>query len=208
MPYDFYRKERPQIFEARFKTPSSTENWYGLKTNTVFQAKKFSGEKRFSVTVAGQQRTLVASVSGNELLIKSQPSDAGPHVILRISEANMHDTLKSLPAASRDNSILYQIAKKLCEDHATSSASSPLISGCIVDNFERSRAYDGFKLHVKLKSRQPFENPFVSGLEKEYFLIGKVKDTDCQSIHFFGRTTDRGLNERVNLFGSRIPRPG
>jgi len=206
MPYDFYRKERPEVFQARFKAPSPAENWYGLKTHTVFQAKRFSGVKQFSVTVAGQQRKLAASVSGNELLIKSQPSDARPHVNLRISEANMHDTLKSLPATSRDNSMLYQIAKKLCQDHATSSASSPLISGCIVDNFKMSRAYDGFKLHVKLKFRQPFENPFVSGLEKEYFLIGEVKDTDCQSIHFYGRT-NQNINEIVNPFGSRIPRP-
>lgn len=206
MPYDFYRKERPEIFQARFRTPSVAENWYGLKTNTVFQAKKFAGEKHFSVTASGQQRKLIASVSGNELLIRSQLSDARPHINLRISEANMHDTLKSLPVASRDNSLLYQIAKKLCKDHATSSASSPLISGCIVDNFERSRNYDGFKLHVKLKFRKPFENPFVSGLEKEYFLIGEVKDIDCQIIHFFGRT-NQNLNEIVNPFGSKIPRP-
>lgn len=208
MPHDFYRKERPAIFTDRFSVPSASEPYYGLKKAVVFEAKNFSGEKRFSVTVAGEKRLLVATVAGDGffLVIKSQVNDARPHVNLAMTDANMHDTLKSLSHTERPNSILYQVAKKLCIDHATSSKSSPLISGCIVNNFEKSSTYDGFKLHLKLKHRQPFENPFVSGNEKEYFLIGRVTDGDCKIIHFYGRTNEN-KNHIVRSPGSRIPDP-
>ena len=206
MPFEFFRKERPEVFSARFNVPTAVNNWYGLKTNLIFRAKKVVGEKAFSVRVGRQVRQLSASVSGNALVVKSRPNDSRPHVNLRLSEANMHDTLHSLPRASRADSILYQVAKKLCQDHATSSRSSPFISGCIVDNFNQSRKYDGYKLHLTLKFRQPFENPFVSGLEKEYFLIGSVNNSDCQMIHLYGRTNEN-INEVVNPPGSKIPRP-
>ncbi|MEP3478790.1 MAG: hypothetical protein ABJZ55_06055 [Fuerstiella sp.] len=208
MPHDFYRKERPSVFEDRFSVPSTSAPFYGLKTAVVFEAKNFTGEKRFSVTVAGAKRMLIATVAGDGffLLIKSQAKDVKPHVNFAMTDANMHDTLKSLPRTEQANSILYQVAKKLCVDHATSSKSSPLISGCIVNNFAKSSAYDGFKLHLKLKHRQPFENPFASGNEKEYFLIGRVTDGDCKSINFYGRTNE-SKNHIVRSPGSRIPDP-
>ena len=205
MGFDFFRKERPEVFQARFALPTPATNYYALRTNTIFQAKNFALEKRFTVTVGGQVRKLVATVQGTELLIRSQPDDAKPAVTLRLSDANMSDALTQDPTG-RANSVLYQVAKKLCQDHATSSASSPLVSGCIENNFHRSATYDGFKLHLVLRARRPFQNPFVSGLEREYFLIGRVLDTDCSSIRFLGRTNE-SRNELVNPFGSRIPRP-
>lgn len=201
--YDFFRKERPLVFAANFTVPTQDGEAYGLTSHTIFEAKNYAGEKRFTVTVGGKQKKLIATVLGQEILITSQTGDMTP---LRLSEATFHDTLTLLPAEARANSILYQVAKKLCQDHATSSASSPLISGTIVNNFDKSLAYDGFKIHLLLRHRQPFVNPFASGLEKEYFLIGRVLDTDCVLIRFLGRTQE-SKNELVNFFGSQIPRP-
>lgn len=206
MSFDFFRKERPEVFQSRFTTPTQAANYYCLRSNTIFAAKNFTGTKSFTVTVGGQVRKLEATVQGAELLIRNQAVDPKPPVMLRLSEANMNDALTQNPAG-RANSLLYQVAKKLCQDHATSSASSPLISGCIENNFHRSTTYDGFKLHLLLRIRRPFQNPFVSGLEREYFLIGRVLDTDCSSIRFLGRTNE-SHNELVNPFGSRISRPG
>jgi len=71
------------------------------------------------------------------------------------------------------------------------------------NNFAASKIYLGHKLCVELKTRKPFGNPFVSGLEKECFLVGTLNDTDCSLIKYFGNTNEE-LNELVNFFGSKI----
>jgi hypothetical protein len=202
MSYDFYRKERPNIFLERISLPEAPVNAYTLKSSVIFQAKN-AGQKIFQVDVAGKKYNLIAQASGTELLITSNPNKPGEKTkMLRFSEANMTDILKN----NDKDSLNYQIAKKLCKDHATSSASSPLISGCTVNNFGASVTYPGYKLHLKLRSRQPFDNPFVSGNEKEAFLIGKVTDSDCEAIVFLGETSEN-VNQLVNPSTSKIPRP-
>jgi len=207
MTYDFFRKERENIFNQRFNIPTSINNYYVLKSNTVFQAKKYNGTKTFTVTVNNQKQKLIASVvNNNSLGVKSDPTVTSNRINVIITESDMANIFKSTSVSNRNKSMNYQIAKRLCQDHATSSASSLLISGCIVNNFAQSVAYPGCKLSLKLKSRQPFENPFASGNEKEYFLIGRVLDTDCQVIQYLGKTNE-SLNELVNPFGCKIPRP-
>jgi hypothetical protein len=203
MSYDFYRKERPHIFTDRVNFPAHPTNAYTLKSPVIFQAKNAMGQKKFQVAVAGKTYNLIAEVSGNELLITSDPTKPGEKTkMLRFSEANMADFLKNSSAQP----LYSQIARKLCKDHATSSASSPLISGCAVDNFKASLTYPGYKLHLKLRFRQPFENPLVSGNEKEAFLIGSVVESDCEAIVFLGETNEN-VNQIVNPSTSRLPRP-
>jgi hypothetical protein len=197
MSYDFFRKERPEVFEKRFSVPTLATEAYGLKSHVIFEAKGALKPKHFRISLEKQGIDLTATVSGSELLVTNKIIGDKPKITLRLSEANMADALK----ARNEKSVIYLVAAKLCKDHATSSASSPLISGCIQDNFAASKSYDGYKLCLKLLFRQPFVNPFVSGLEKEYFLIGQVLDTDCTSIQFFGRT-NQNINELVNPFGS------
>ncbi len=202
MSFDFYRKERPEVFNQRFIAPAPPTNAWTLSSNLIFQARRAHGTKNFRVTVNAQQMALTASVMGNDLFVVGQGGGPGQNVQERISEREMGDLLEGTDRTS----LRYQIAKKLCQDHATSSASSPFISGCVVDNFAASRTFNGCKLHLKLRSRRPFRNPFVSGLEQEYFLIGQVADTDCTSIIYLG-TNNENLSELVNPFGSGIPRP-
>jgi hypothetical protein len=202
MSYNFYRKERPNIFLERISFPEAPVNAYTLKSSVIFQAKNV-GQKIFQVDVAGKKYNLIAQVSGTELLVTSNPNKLGEKTkMLRFSEANVTDILRN----NDKDSLYYQIAKKLCKDHATSSASSPLISGCTVNNFGASITYPGYKLHLKLRCRQPFENPFVSGNEKEAFLIGNVAEADCEVIVFLGETSEN-VNQLVNPSTSRIPRP-
>lgn len=204
MSYDFFRKERPKVFEKRFSAPTSATEAYRLEFSVIFEANGATKPKYFRISLEKQGIDLTVTVSGSELLVTNNTNKPirGEKVMLRLSEANMADALK----ARNEKSMIYLVAAKLCKDHATSSASSPLISGCIQDNFAASKSYDGYKLCLKLPFRQPFANPFVSGLEKEYFLIGQVLDTDCTSIQFLGRT-NQNLNELVNPFDSKIPRP-
>jgi hypothetical protein len=201
MSFDFFRKEVTHLFDSRFSLPALPAQAYGLKSHVIFRAKNALGAKNFQVTVGDQKIDLVATVSGSELLVKNKLAAAKPKIMLRLSEDNIADAL-----TAKVDSAIYAVAKKLCQDHTVSSKSSPLISGCTVNNFDASSAYDGYKLHLKLRFRQPFMNPFVSGLEKECFLIGQVLDTDCELIKFLGRTNE-DRNELVNPFGSRIPRP-
>jgi hypothetical protein len=123
-----------------------------------------------------------------------------------IKEDEMAGLIAERSDAVKSKTIRHQVALFLCKNHATSSAQSPLISGCIVNNFDKSLKYQGHKLHLDLKDRTPFQNPFVSGLEKEYFLIGQVKDADCKVIKYYGKT-DESLDLLVNPAGSLIPRP-
>jgi hypothetical protein len=180
MSYPFYRKERPEVFEARF-TPATAKDPCVLKSTKIFEAKNVGGEKRFIVTVDGKQRKLIATVDGCTLLVNNQPGDA-PAVKWKYTEADMLAALTGKTADEKEKSLPYQVAKKLCSDHATSSKSSHFISGCVKDNFSQSITYDGFKLHLELGARQPFQNPFASGLEAEYFLIGQVLDSECEKI--------------------------
>lgn len=193
MSFDFFRKERPAVFEERFKAPAPPATAWSLKSRLIFQAKNYSGSKKFKIKVAGVDYSLDVTVQGTEIFVKKQVGQPGPNTSLRISEGNLADALDH----PNESSLLYNVARKLAKDHATSSASSPLISGCNVDNFQASKTYTGNKLCIKLRIRQPVKNPFVSGLEKEYFLIGQVLDTDCESILYFG-STDETLNETVN----------
>ena len=182
----FYRKERREIFNSRFSAPSQLLNAWTLKSHTVFEA------KRKSKVVTVQSKMITCNVQGANirLLGLSKP--------ITILEQNIADLLKS-----KSNDIECLVVRQICKDHATSSRSSILISGCVENNFAASKTYPGHKLCVELKTRKPFGNPFGSGLEKECFLVGTLNDTDCSLIKYFGNTKEE-LNELVNFFGSKI----
>ena len=185
----FYRKESPAIFAQRFSKPAPPSNAWSLKSNLVFDSK----QKAKIVTV--KSKRISCSVMGSAI----QLSGFGkPKIIFE----------KDIAAflAEKSDDVVYLALKQICKDHATSSRSSILISGCVEDNFSASTTYPGHKLCVKLKTRTPFANPFVSGLEKENFLVGSLSDTECDLIKYFGETKEE-LNEVVNFFGSGIARP-
>lgn len=185
----FYRKERPEIFNSRFNRPAPPTNAWSLKSHTIFKAK----QTRKIVTIQG--RRITCTVSGTSIQLTGLPQPA------TIQEHEFEQLLRPT-----NTTIKAQVAKQICKDHATSSRSSILISGCVVDNFALSTNFVGHKLCLELRTRQPFANPYSSGREKEYFLVGTVSDTDCRLIKYFGATQER-LNVLVNAFGSRIPRP-
>lgn len=185
----FYRKERPEIFNSRFSAPSQLLNAWTLKSHIIFEAK----QKSKVVTV--QSKMITCTVQGTNIQL------SGLSKPITIPENDIADLVKS-----KSNDIECLVVKQICKDHATSSRSSILISGCVENNFAASKTYPGHKLCVELKNRKPFGNPFASGLEKEYFLVGTLSDTDCSLIKYFGNTNEE-LNELVNFFGSRISRP-
>lgn len=192
----FFRKERPNIFAERFSAPTPPANAWTLKSNTIFKAK--SNLKSFNVTFKQKPVKVTCHVVGTNLQL-SIPGTAKPIIIAE-------DAIATILESKKVDDLLYLAMKKICQDHATSSMSSPLISGCTVDNFDASKTYPGHKLCLELKNRKPFANPFVSGLEKECFLVGKVDDLDCKLIKYFGKT-DEDFNEIVNFFGSKIQHP-
>lgn len=185
----FYRKERPEIFNSRFSAPTQALNAWTLKSHKIFEAK----QKTKIVTV--QSKRITCTVQGTNILLQGLPKT------ITVTENSIADLLKS-----KSNDIENLVIRQICKDHATSSRSSILISGCVENNFAASRSYPGHKLCTELKTRKPFANPYASGLEKEYFLIGTLNDTDCSLIKYFGKTNEE-LNQLVNFFGSKIPRP-
>ena len=190
----FYRKERPAIFNSRFQAPAPPTYAWSLKSHLIFKAKK--SNKVVTVVLSGKSIKVTCEVVGTDISLKVQGSSS----TIKIAESEIAGLLQS-----KDGNIRTLALGQLCKDHANSSTSSIFISGCIVNNFARSSAYGGHKLCLELKARRPFANPFVSGLEKEYLLVGEVNDTDCKLIKYFGETKEN-LNEIVNFYGSLIPR--
>jgi hypothetical protein len=199
---DFFRKEAPVLFNARFAKPAPPTNAWKLTSNIVFQAKNFEGEKKFTVKVSGSPTMLVCTVdkSLNLVLVDEKRKKYS------LSESRMAELLACKTGTPGFDTVECQSARLLCTDHTRSSASSPLISGCLINNFAASKTYQGHKLHLGLKARTPFKNPLVSGLEGEYLLIGRVLDTDCKTVTYLGATNET-KNELVNFFGSDLPRP-
>lgn len=199
----FFRKERPHIFEQRFRRPAGNAPCQ-LRGNLVFQAKNAGRPKTFRIRVANRDYDLVATVSAHDLVIQNQR--ANPTATLTINRRLTEADMASAVRGQLGDAVMHAAVKKLCQDHATSSAHSPFISGTIVDNFAASRTYPGDKLSIDLNFRQPFSNPWASGNEREFFLIGSVSSTDCRIIKYYGNTAE-SLNEIVRLPGSNIPRP-
>lgn len=195
--YDFFRKERVDVFTTRFSPPRPPTNAWTLRDQLIFQAKGYNLRRTLWIKHKGRNRELTISVIGSWIVANLLGAK-----IYFIQEPQAAGILKK----RNKKSVRYLVLSKLCEIHATSSRQSPLISGCAVDNFRASRRYPGCKLHLLLKHRGPFANPYVSGNEKEYFLIGQVHANDCEIIHYLGRTGET-KNEIVNFPGSRIPRP-
>jgi hypothetical protein len=202
----FFRKEAPAIFEARFSKPRSPANTWALTSNVVFQAKKYDGTKSFSPTVNGVRRKVQCTVDMNLNLVLQEVSNSGVNVgkPILVSETKMTELLARKKGAVGFDTLECQAARMLCSDHTTSSKSSPLISGCIINNFAKSKTYLGHKLHLVLRTRTPFRNPLVSGEEAEYFLIGRVLDTDCAAVTYLGATNE-DKNEKVAFIGADRP---
>ena len=199
----FYRKERPEVFANRFSAPTSQTGAWRLRSNIIFQAKKVK-EKTVSVSHNGKTVQLSCTVArtsaGISLVFKTiGRSQANSFTI---AESGMDDLLTRKP-----DSLEYQALKAICVAHTTSSTDSPLISGCVRPNFHASKRYPGQKVYLKLGSRKPFRNPFMSGVEQEYFLVGWVFVTDCLTIKYLGSTHKDQDEVLVDVTVSRIPGP-
>lgn len=173
--FDFFRKERDYIFISRFE---KTSNDWKLKSSTIFKSKKDT--KSFTIIIDGKKINIKCAVSGKDIVITTLHNGLD----ITVKEENIATLLATKP----HDSIAYHAINNLCKSHATSSASSLFISGCAVNNFEEGKVYPGYKLKLKLLSRVPFANPHVSGLEREYFLVGSVSDSDCDEIEYLGQT--------------------
>lgn len=195
--HDFYRKERREIFLARFSGPVRGIDVWRINSNVIFQAKNQSFHN-VGVTFNGINAIMrVGLESGNKISIKGWIGKKQLNIVWR--ENDIAVALRS-PMLSDE----YLIAKALCESHAKSSSQSNFISGCKTNNFKASKSYAGHKLHLQLRDRIPFENPFSSGNEKECFLIGSVLTTDCSGISHLGETLN-GNDQNAGLKLSLIP---
>lgn len=199
---DFFRKERDDVFKMRIAAPTPPMNAWRLRSSVIFQAKNYNGAKNATIRVGDAAIAITCTVSGSRLTIKRTDR---PLYSLVITEAEMGPILARREASEKDT-LEYRVLEMLFKQHAKASSTSLLISGCTVNNFAASMAYPGHKLHLELKTRVPVPNPFVSGNEKEVFLVGQVLDADCQLIKYYGQTAEN-KNELVNAFGSFIPRP-
>ena len=203
---DFFRKERPEIFTSRFNPPSAAANYWQLKGPIIFQAKAYPQGRTMTVQIDGKPVQVECKVDFNKLTVRKMVGNSPTGTAMIIQESDMAGLIADRADATKSNTIRHQVALFLCKNHATASTHSPLISGTIVNNFDKSLTYPGHKLHLELNERTPFGNPYASGLEKEHFLIGQVKDTDCKVIQYFGKT-DEDINVLVNPSGSKIARP-
>lgn len=210
MPHDFFRKERLEVTRTRLKsmTDSNTEpptKWLVLKSDTIFEA-KLGGKKARTVwaTVDGDRIKTSTVLDGITVKVTYKHPKTGDNRTLRISEKNMYYLLTS-KVESLDSFIkrlAREIAVSLCKAHTLSSSRSLFISGCVKNNFQSNTTYPGYKFHLELSERKPFPNPLCSGNEREYFLIGIVKDTDCDAIHFLGKTGEN-VDKPVYSAGTR-----
>ncbi len=190
---DFFRKEKNELFLQRFSQDPQTGAWSLKAPFVIFKAK--SPGKIFSVK--GVRVTVKTELSGYALSF-SFP-DGRKTVKATLGEDDMGDMLdKTSDSYKSASPILRAAVAELCRLHATCSTNSPLISGCVVDNFAASKSYPGRKLHLELKSRSPFGNPLVSGMEKENFLIHQVTAADCDKIWYQGKT-DEDLQVQVTV---------
>lgn len=197
--FDFFRKESPRNFGARFSRPATDE--CALSSQLVFQASNADGIKRFTIRFGGQSITLKATVANDcKLRVQNDERTPTPRVNLTLTEADLAEALATSALDADERPISYWVARQLCIDHAASSRSSPFISGCPTNNFSRATAYEGYKFHIQLRSRQPFINPFLSGRENECFLIGRVSQIECAEIRFLGTTQEEGIDVVVDPF--------
>lgn len=189
---DFYRKERPEIFEDRFKKQDNGH--WKLVGNIIFQAKAYPDGRTLTVKVNNVAATYKCTVNGAVLSLQKSAGGSVQGPVMKITETD----LKTLLSERSGTTPQHLAAHFLAKQHATSSSSSPLISGCIENNFKNATTYESQNLRLVLKTRVPVANPYVSGLEKEYFLIGQVKDTNCSAITYCG-TNKTTVEEIVDL---------
>ena len=201
MGCDFYRKERPYVFAMRFRRPERSRSGWELRSNVVLKAKNADGAKIFRVKANGRTHELVATVEGCVLVIRNRTTRVGERTYIneRLTESDMARAVKG-----ELGPFFLAVAERLCTSHEAHSVSSPFISGYAVDGFAGD-THDGCKLHVALRSRRPFINPWSTGDEAEFFLIGSLWSADCRVIEYRGRGREH-VNEGVGLPGSRLLR--
>ncbi|MGH8517979.1 MAG: hypothetical protein ACREUE_11020, partial [Panacagrimonas sp.] len=144
-----FRKERDIYFRMRFQAPTASKPGWSLKGPDIFKAKK-----EYKSFVVDGKRVICRVGLNSAITIEG----ITPNKIITINEIDIPRYLLTTSV-----SMSAKVIKQICKDHATSSSSSILISGCIENNFAAGKAYPGYKLRVDLKSRVPFSNPFVSG---------------------------------------------
>ncbi len=193
----FYRKERPDRCNTRFNFDGRGGVTLKPDNNTVFQAngsKQYTNGSSRPITVTvntvnprQQQKYRITLDRENHCIIYMRDGEIKKH---SISERQANTLFGSadkwkkerINDVSGKDAESFHVLSFLCKAHATSSASSCLISGTVVDNFTTASAYPGRNLKAELINRKPFKNPFVSGKEKEYFLIGEVTKDDISKL--------------------------
>jgi hypothetical protein len=181
----------------RYRRPARPRSGWQLRSNVVFKAKNADGAKVFRVRVDGKTHELVATVEGCVLVVRNrtQRHSERPYINERLTESDMARAVKG-----ELGPFFLAVAERLCTSHEVHSGSSPFISGYATNTFAGD-GHDGCKLHIELSSRKAFINPWSSGDEPEFFLIGTVWSTDCRVIEYHGRGRE-SISEVVGLPGS------
>ena len=191
----FYRKERESVFKDRFSINPNDNSWR-LTSPVIFACKLREKTKVVTVSVDGVSSKYGCRVDGTSLnFVRISGNGAQQYGIKENEIKGILDGGDTTEKA---------LIRRLCIDHAASSANSPFISGCIVDNFHNSRRFDGIRLALNLRTRIPFANPNVSGNEKEYFLVGSVYPGDCSVIKYLGSNNYQPIETE---FVSLLPYP-
>ncbi|MDR2883487.1 MAG: hypothetical protein LBV09_00080 [Deferribacteraceae bacterium] len=208
---DFFRKEKIERFEERFRfTPGTGWSLIGddiFVCKSVFMAQE-SAKSRGEAFIEGINARskkidgIAYGCIGNSLVLQgtirnitvpnNYPSRfqiAGD--TMTIPEA----TVAAIMEGSANN--LQKFISEIFKNHAKASSNSPLISGCIQNNFGTNEAFSGYKLKLVLNSRVPIRNPHTSGTEAEYFLIGSVKRADCTAIQYLGWSKEGKGNSKA-----------
>lgn len=181
----FYRKEAECIFKNCFeiKKTKNRETLYTSKSNNLFTSKlvRYKNDCK-SINVPYNAKTK----NGSSLDRKSfSISVAGTTIIARDKDFTDSIKIKEMDIPNifqNKNTWKYEIINELCRLHRNSSDRSPLISGTIQNNRNCNKCYPGYYLEVDLIGRTPFKNPHTSGVEQEYFLVGKVDKNECNTI--------------------------
>jgi hypothetical protein len=194
---NFFRKERLEKFKKCFKASEKEAMWgIDFNSSTIFAAKASTGSLMVNLG-SGQKIPVKWAVKDNDLQINYTIEK---NYTSLIKEREMGDLVSSKAADPTSGSvqkqqaylqqiqafIRYKTIILVCDKHKNASTKSPFISGTVVDNFKAGATYTGYKLQLKLGSREPFANPLASGNEKEYFLVGSVSKGDCSSVLYMG----------------------
>ena len=196
---EFYRKERFEVFKRRFTFNQESNRWE-KKGDVVFQAKLRANDFSKKVKIKKDNSATIDVYYGytdvNKLRIEYTRGSRS--FKFNWSESDLKEIINNNLA---NYSFRRKIVENIMKIHTRASTNSPLISGCIVKDYVTENSFPGRVLKLNLREREPIENKWCSGNEKEFFLIGKVSERDCDGIVYLGgvKNTNVKINQEYEI---------